>query len=263
MALVDDDRLRHRATARSASSAPTGRLRTKTTCALGARPSGDRVDRRGLQLGQEDVAALRHGPLEVGGQRRPLRARVGGDERLARHPVAALRPGGEEGRAPRPVPARPARAAGEAQRTRRRRNVLRRQDEMGPQQPVLLEGLGRPGALRRRPCDRPPRAECRRPTPRRRSPPARARPRAPPPAATSPRRAPRRSPRPRGGNRLFALPASPRPPGSRRPRARRSEIASSSSRPVPASATWGPSGPPRPMHTTTGSASRSLNSAAQ
>ena len=192
MALVEDDRLSaspHSSSERLVDTSPTGRLRTNTTRApLGRVPAGDRVDRRRLELGEVDVAARRRrpgrGPPASAARRARLvdattrlhalaRGRAGGEER---HPRAVgqrlgrLGPQRRSGSAPGGrlralgAPARDRRAAGGTRRTAR----------------------ARPRRARTR-CGPPPPAGCRRPSPRTRSRPGRARPPAPPRRARSTR----------------------------------------------------------------------------
>ena len=131
VALVDDDRLSASARAGatsasqlSASSTPTGRLRTNTTRApaLGG-AAGDRVDRGRLQLGQVDVAAAP--PRRAPGRRRARARRARLVEATTRlHALAGRRAGGEQRHArARPAAARPARAAARSARAAGRRRA--------------------------------------------------------------------------------------------------------------------------------------------
>ena len=248
----------------SASSTPSGRLRTKHDArAPRRRAPGDRVDRGGLQLGQVDVAALRRRALQVvapapraargswtmsTGSDALDRGRAGGEERDAR----AVRSGSagsgrsEKRSAPgRRVGAPRGRAGGRRAAAGTRRaaracpapmtQTVRSTSTGGMHAPEPSNTIA-PGV--------------------RATPPARRRP------PRSSRTARPRARRPRAGSRPCARPRARRPRGSRRRRARRAPRSRAGRRATaPASATRGSAGPPRPMQTITGSTPASRSSA--
>ena len=185
---------------------PMGRLRMKTTRALGASPHRHRVDGGGLQLGEVDVGPLGGRAVELLAERRAARE-VGRDEQRLWDAVHLGRARGEHRHA------RVARDFAPAARPEREREGAGR-GSAAPSaastrsrgKPVLGERLGRPAPRMHTVRSSPP-AGCTRPSPRTRSRRARATPRAPPRRARSTRRARPRSRRRRDGSPRCARPA--------------------------------------------------------